>query len=210
MVTDTRTPASPVSRSPVPVSDTLSFLLTPGLRIGRLRYLARLLLVSLCFLGVSVGATILLFGDWVSLALIILAVASVFVSLVYLFTIQRLHDCGCTGWVALLLLIPGVNVLLLLTVCVYPGDRADNRYGSRPPSNRLWHWWAGLVAPIIMVALLGSAFYVVGGQLYTVYAEQVRLGQDEEIPTVPDDNSGQEALPEDVENQDEAVYPDAE
>lgn len=186
MSKDTDKPASPVSRLPAQVSDTLSFLLTPGLRIGRLRYLARLCLITLCLLGVVATAAILFFGQWQTFALLVVPAFIVFSVMLYLFTLQRLHDCNGSTWLALLLLVPGVNLLFLLVICFYPGNRTENHYGARPPPNRFWHWLAGLVAPLIMIGLMGSAIYVVGGQLYAVYAEQVRLGSsDPEADLLP-------------------------
>ncbi|MBE8718457.1 DUF805 domain-containing protein [Cellvibrio polysaccharolyticus] len=179
MSKDTDKPASPVSRLPAQVSDTLSFLLTPGLRIGRLRYLARLCLITLCLLGVVAVAAVLFFGQWQTFAVLVVPAFIVFSVMLYLFTLQRLHDCNGSTWLALLLLVPGVNLIFLLIICLYPGSRSENHYGICPPPNRFWHWLAGLVAPLIMIGLMGSAIYVVGGQLYTVYAEQVRLGSAE-------------------------------
>lgn len=44
--------------------------------------------------------------------------------------VQRLHDIGRSGWWALLMLIPLVNVVLALYLLFAPGDPYDNEYGS--------------------------------------------------------------------------------
>ena len=33
---------------------------------------------------------------------------------------KRAHDCGWTGWLALALLVPGVNLVVLLALALWP------------------------------------------------------------------------------------------
>jgi uncharacterized membrane protein YhaH (DUF805 family) len=48
-------------------------------------------------------------------------------------TVRRLHDCGITGWVLLVQLVPYVGSLVLLVLTLIPGSQKDNRYGPPPP-----------------------------------------------------------------------------
>lgn len=41
---------------------------------------------------------------------------------------RRLHDVNVTGWYAVLVALPGVQLLLL----IWPGTKGDNRYGTEP------------------------------------------------------------------------------
>ena len=49
----------------------------------------------------------------------------------FLLTIQRAHDMNTTGWLALLCLVPLVNLLFWFV----PGTRGENDYGKQPPPN---------------------------------------------------------------------------
>lgn len=183
MTTESQPSLATLTRLPAQVSDTLAFLLLPGLRIGRLRYLARLCLVGLCLIAATAVASVWLWGQWQAFALLMVPVLIGFVVVIWLFSIQRLHDIGWSGWVTLLLLLPGANLLLIVLLALWPGVAGVNRYGPRPPPNRFWHWLAGLLAPLLMAAMMGSSAYVVGSQLYTVYKEQLRLGAGESLPS---------------------------
>ncbi|MBS3932920.1 MAG: DUF805 domain-containing protein [Truepera sp.] len=47
------------------------------------------------------------------------------------YSIRRLHDTGHSGYFALLLFVPLVNIALVLYLLVMPGTRGPNRYGTR-------------------------------------------------------------------------------
>lgn len=43
--------------------------------------------------------------------------------------VQRVHDIGWTGWIALMMFVPWINILFLLIIGIIPGTRGPNRYG---------------------------------------------------------------------------------
>lgn len=45
---------------------------------------------------------------------------------------QRCRDCGITGWAALLLLVPPLNLPMLIALGLCPGQDGANRYGESP------------------------------------------------------------------------------
>jgi uncharacterized membrane protein YhaH (DUF805 family) len=45
---------------------------------------------------------------------------------------KRWHDMGATGWLALLSLVPGVNVIVFLVLCLAPPSPAADLYGADP------------------------------------------------------------------------------
>jgi len=45
--------------------------------------------------------------------------------------VRRLHDSGKTGWLALVWLIPFIGPIILIVLCIQPGDPESNEYG--PP-----------------------------------------------------------------------------
>ncbi len=52
-----------------------------------------------------------------------------------LFSVQRLHDIGWSGWLWLLNLVPFVGSFFPLVIMVVPGNIGANRYGPPPPPN---------------------------------------------------------------------------
>ena len=47
-------------------------------------------------------------------------------------TIRRLHDLGMSGWVALLMIIPVVNIILTVYLCLQDGQKEKNDFGEAP------------------------------------------------------------------------------
>lgn len=111
-------------------------LLSPRRRIGRLRYLAWsmfLLLIILPLFVLAVASRELQPAVGTSLALLLVLG---FVVLGLPLAAQRLHDLGWPGWLCLLQLIPGINLLFALPLWLLPGQRRSNRFGAPPPANR--------------------------------------------------------------------------
>ena len=71
-----------------------------------------------------------LVGEHPSLPLMLLAFQWVEIALV----IKRLQDKALTGFLAVLLFVPFINIVLLLGLCVIPGDSGANVYGPHPNS----------------------------------------------------------------------------
>lgn len=45
--------------------------------------------------------------------------------------VQRLHDCNHTGWWALVVFVPYVDIAFLLALIFYPGTQGTNKYGEK-------------------------------------------------------------------------------
>jgi hypothetical protein len=45
---------------------------------------------------------------------------------------RRFHDIGITGWAAIALVIPFLNMLTMIALALVPGSPNDNRYGPAP------------------------------------------------------------------------------
>jgi uncharacterized membrane protein YhaH (DUF805 family) len=54
--------------------------------------------------------------------------------LLVIFVIRRLHDVNTTGWLAVLLIVPLVNLLLLLYLLLKRGDEGGNRFAAVRPT----------------------------------------------------------------------------
>ncbi|RON44759.1 DUF805 domain-containing protein [Pseudomonas frederiksbergensis] len=172
--TVTADPESPYAPPRASVGETLPAFATlkpfsfAG-RIGRLRFLAWTMALTLVTL--AVGSVLAIFG----LALIsadstaglilgglvafILFVALGFVSIQ--FSVQRLHDCGWSGWLWLLNLVPFVGGFFPFVIMVVPGNDTANQYGAPPPPNstavKVLAWlWVVFIALIFIGALAGG------------------------------------------------------
>ena len=47
-------------------------------------------------------------------------------------TIRRLHDLGMSGLVAILMIIPVVNIILTVYLCLQDGQKEKNDFGEAP------------------------------------------------------------------------------
>ncbi|MGE1174671.1 DUF805 domain-containing protein [Pseudomonas sp. BW7P1] len=138
-------------------------------RIGRLRYLAWSMVLSLVTLPI-VGVLALIGLGLVSTdstsGLIIGGIFAFFLFLAFaiigiLFSIQRLHDIGWSGWLWLLTLVPFVGSFFPLVIMVVPGNDGANRYGPPPPPNStavkvLCSLWIVFIGLFFVGGLLGG------------------------------------------------------
>jgi uncharacterized membrane protein YhaH (DUF805 family) len=138
-------------------------------RIGRLRFLAWTMVLSLVGIPVvGVFALIglgLISGDSTTGLIIggifafFLFIAFVIISI--LFSVQRLHDIGWSGWLWLLNLVPFVGSFFPFVIMVVPGNTDANRYGPPPPPNStavkvLCSLWIVFIALIFAGGMLGG------------------------------------------------------
>lgn len=141
-------PASPYAPPRAAVGDTLPAFaalkpFSSDGRIGRLRYLAWTMVLTLVTLGIGSvfalfgfalissdsTAGLILVGLLAFILVVLLAIATV------LFMIQRLHDIGWSGWLWLLTLVPFVGSIFPFVIMVVPGNATANRYGPPAPPN---------------------------------------------------------------------------
>lgn len=52
-------------------------------------------------------------------------------------SLQRLHDLNRSGWFALLLAVPAINIILWFALFIISGTPTDNQFGAPPPQNSL-------------------------------------------------------------------------
>ena len=120
-------------------------------RIGRVRYigysigLSMLIAFVLGLLSAIMGKAA---GSGVAAIVMVASYVGIFVVMMFL-TIQRAHDFNASGWMALVVFIPLVNLIFWFI----PGTDGENRFGPETPPNG-----AGAVA----LALILPAVFVVG------------------------------------------------
>jgi uncharacterized membrane protein YhaH (DUF805 family) len=123
-------------------------------RIGRIRYigytigLTWLILAAAGFLG---GLLSTLVAPMVGVAVIAIAYIAVLVAVVLL-TVQRAHDFDKSGWLALVLIVPLINLIFWFIA----GTDGENRYGRRPPPNNALAVIIALIVPILIVGVLAA------------------------------------------------------
>lgn len=117
-------------------------------RIGRVRYLAYSAVFGiLVLLAGAMMATVA--GDAAATWLSAAATAALGV----LLAMRRLHDLGRSGWIALGVLVPFLNLAIGLWLLCAPGNLAANRFGPAPGPN---------TRPLIVLAWAVPVIFVAG------------------------------------------------
>lgn len=136
-------------------------------RIGRLRYLAygtAATLLMYLLMGVAGAVSDIAAGVVSLLALI------PFLWFTAITGIKRCHDCGYSGWMALTMVIPLVNLIWL----VLPGNKETNRFGPPPPPNPWGVRLLGLLLPLVFVIGIVAAIAIPAYQGYVTKARSAQ------------------------------------
>jgi uncharacterized membrane protein YhaH (DUF805 family) len=138
-------------------------------RIGRLRYIGYstglpflIMLAVGVVSGILGGAT----GNTAFAWLVIAGYVAVMIVAILL-TIQRCHDMGKSGWLALLLVVPLVNLIFWFI----PGTDGENRFGLKPPPNGAGVVVLALIFPILAVVGIVAAIALPAYQDYVKRAQ---------------------------------------
>lgn len=120
-------------------------------RIGRLQYIDGLALYSIVF----ITAFFALLFYMVSPAFVFVSIALFYVYqlIACRLVIVRLHDLNLSGWFALLMFIPGINVVMHIYLILMPGSEEANPYGDVPEGGTYWGICYFLSAPIAYLYL---------------------------------------------------------
>ena len=150
-------------------------------RLGRLRYLAWSLAISVAAMfiaglgmlaayGFSEMASLLAIAGGVIATVAVVAVAVISIQI----GVKRLHDIGWSGWLLLLNLIPVVGSVFAIIMLLVPGSSAANRFGPPPPPNsRGVKILASLWLLIPVIGILAAITL----PAYQDYAERARSAQ---------------------------------
>ncbi|MBB5018531.1 uncharacterized membrane protein YhaH (DUF805 family) [Chitinivorax tropicus] len=141
-------------------------------RIGRIRYLAfqtaNYFLVVVPF-GVLSGLATSSFGPFLG-GLVAVLGWSALVIMSLIVTRRRCHDMGWSGWAALMVFVPLINLLFVFKA----GDTGPNQYGPPAEKHSKGTVFVALVFPLI--ALLGIVA-AIAIPAYQNYAKQARHAQ---------------------------------
>ena len=156
-------------------------------RIGRLRYLAYGLGLTLLAIVPCIIATMLMAA---SAALGMLIFGLIYIGFIVMsigFGVRRLHDLDKSGWWMLLMIVPLVNLGLAIYLLFFSGTVGDNRFGPQPPPNSTWvivgAWTYVAFIPLGILAAIAIPAYqdfVARAQM----SEGIQLAGQAEIPVV--------------------------
>ncbi len=124
-------------------------------RIGRARYIAYTLgltlLVSMLG-GLLIGVLAAVISPDLAGAVTAVMWLAILVLSIML-TIQRCHDFNTTGWLAILAVVPLVNLMFW----IIPGTDGKNRFGPRTPPNGVLTLIAAWVVPFFVIVGIAAA-----------------------------------------------------
>ncbi|MCW8194843.1 DUF805 domain-containing protein [Proteobacteria bacterium 005FR1] len=151
-------------------------------RIGRARYLAygmawTLLMYLVAAIFGAVSAVVLVDSS----AAIIVAGLAVYVLMLVPTTamlVRRLNDLNHSGWLALLMLVPLVNIGFTLYILFAPGTKGPNRYGPAPAANSGGVIAAATILPLIFVIGILAAVAI---PAYQEYVERAQAAQNQSL-----------------------------
>ena len=152
-------------------------------RIGRLRYMAYLFIVSILnmlpvtiVMGVLGAAGILADNPD---AIVAISTLMYLPLLVFSFVLakRRFNDVNRSGWFSLLLWIPLVNLIVSLYLLFARGDEGGNDFGAAPSANTLMVKIFGLVVPLLCIVTMIGIMAAFGVPAYQMYKERAAAAQ---------------------------------
>ena len=160
-----QTPKAPVAETSTQSQPVKVFSVSG--RIGRVRYIAYT--SAACFLFLTLSAFTLSAGSELADRLFALAMVLAMLTMCVALSIQRCHDFNASGWLAMLFLVPAVNLALF----AIPGSDGSNRYGPPTVPNSLGAILTACILPSIMV-LIGVVLWVISAAMDSYYQEKYR------------------------------------
>ncbi|KAB0566531.1 DUF805 domain-containing protein [Pseudomonas sp. R11F] len=185
-------------------------------RIGRLRYLAWTLVLTVAMLVASgiiatAGFAVATASPTAGIILGSLLGFALFVAMLWVsvqIAVQRLHDLGWSGWLWFLNLVPLVNSVFPILLLVLPGNAGANQYGAPPPRNST----AVKVLATLWLAFIPVMLAIVVTLGMNGYLNQLEANMDsgyENSSITSDDAADQSVIvdEEDAQSADEAAEP---
>ncbi|MDH4189311.1 MAG: DUF805 domain-containing protein [Betaproteobacteria bacterium] len=167
-----QTPGAPVADAKTEQYSQIRLFSAAG-RLGRVRYIAYsigyslLLSIVLAVLAAVIGY---FGGGGIVLGILTGAGYIAMFVLMILLSIQRAHDFNTTGWLAIVALIPLVNLVFWFI----PGSDGENRFGQPTPPNTTLTVIVALIFPIIAAVGILAAIAIPAYQQYVQRANAVQ------------------------------------
>ena len=147
-------------------------------RIGRVRFFGYIMVFSLLIyvpfivLGLvlaAVGVPKAVLMDMVGIGYVVVMVLN------FMLAIQRAHDFNRSGWMALLVFIPLLNIIFW----VLPGTDGENRFGKKTPPNPGWLVWLMMIS--LILGLVGI-FAAIALPAYKGYLHKAQMAAHSNMP----------------------------
>lgn len=152
-------------------------------RIGRLRYLGYGFLMTLLMYALITVVTIALsLGRAISQGMVAIIGPAIVATLLFCLVLlipakRRMNDLDHSGWLALLVLIPAVNLFVWLYLVFGRGTDGNNRYGPMPNKNPRGMILVALILPAIMTIGVLAAVALPAYQQYINKARAAKASQ---------------------------------
>jgi uncharacterized membrane protein YhaH (DUF805 family) len=133
-------------------------------RIGRVRYIGYSAGMTI-LIGIALGILSALIGRVGGRDLAAIAMGASYVVIfvvMVLLTIQRAHDFNASGWLAILAVIPLVNLIFWFI----PGTDGENRFGPETPPNGTGAILLALILPAVFILGIVAAIALPAYQQY--------------------------------------------
>ncbi|USP40757.1 DUF805 domain-containing protein [Acinetobacter sp. XS-4] len=158
-------------------------------RLGRLSYIAWMLLLSI--LAMLLIAPIILSGldslnnptsiesfpSWMLISIFIVYLIGAYFNIIIV--IRRLHDRNHTGWLALLMLVPFVNLFFMIYLFAAKGTEGSNDYGPQRPTlgwERVLGWIYIVIIPLVFIFAIITAIMAPTYEGYIEKSESIVIG----------------------------------
>ena len=160
-------------------------------RMGRVRFINYYITIPFAVMmalsmviGIIAAIAIPAMGDGGTapaiMTVIMLLVYLVFIIYQFLVVIQRCHDFNASGWLSLVMLIPGINFLFLLVLLVIPGTNNSNNFGLPPKPNSTVQVVFSILAPFFFIAIMGI-LAAIALPAYNGYIEKAKNYEQEQM-----------------------------
>jgi uncharacterized membrane protein YhaH (DUF805 family) len=140
-------------------------ILSAAGRLGRVRYIAYSMVMSLLF-GSVIGIAAAAAGQEAAIFVTFAGYIVIFAVAIML-TIQRAHDFDSSGWLSLLMFVPLVGLIFWFI----PGTQGENRFGKPPPPNTTGVIVLACLVPILFFVGIIAAIAIPAYQGYVQRAQ---------------------------------------
>lgn len=159
---------------------------SPKGRFARSTYLVYsigITIVVWAAMAVFVGAGFMV-GDFSSvgdgLGAVLFWIAYVAVMVVgFIFAVRRLHDLNWSGWWAVAMIVPLVNIVIAIPLLFFRGTKGANKYGPPRPAPR----WHAVVATLLFLVFFVGIIAAVSIPTYVEYTKRAQE-QSQQAPAI--------------------------
>lgn len=156
-----------------------------GGRFSRRSYLAWNMLLGLIFTLITIIVAVLIpnaeqviAGGNLPIPVIIIFAILYIIAFYFsiIFLIRRLHDRDHSGWMALLILVPVINIIFALYLLFAPGTAGTNQFGQPRPTQGWENILAILYVAVFLIGLV-AAIVLPSYQSYVERSQQTVIEQ---------------------------------